>query len=294
MSEEIIVKMVLEKRKLLPRVGGKKLYFMLGHDLAQLEESPGRDKFFDILRNNELLIKRKRKFVNTTDSHHWFHKYKSLIKGISINRSNQVYVSDITYIRLDKGGFVYLFLITDAFSRKIMGWHLSESLGIEGAIKALKMALKPCPDTSKLIHHSDRGIQYCSKDYTKLLLKNKIGISMTEQNHCYENSLAERVNGILKQEFLLDSEFRDRKIARKAINQAIARYNALRPHLSLDYQTPEVVHQTKDRRRLGRVDLPQFQHVMEESSKKELSSPVEMWKITKSQKKICAKLKKNK
>lgn len=258
--------MVLEKRKLLPRVGGKKLYFMLGHDLSQLEESPGRDRFFDILRNNELLIKRKKKFVNTTDSHHRFRKHKSLIKGISIKRPNQVYVSDITYLRLSKGGFVYLFLITDAFSRKIVGWHLSESLGMEGALKALKMALKQCPNTSKLIHHSDRGIQYCSKDYTNLLLKNKVGISMTEQNHCYENSLAERVNGILKQDFLLDSEFRDKKIVGKAVRQAIGSYNEIRPHLSLDYQTPNVVHKTKDYKRLERVDLPQFQHVMEKSS----------------------------
>lgn len=280
--------MVLDKRKLLPRVGGKKLYFMLRHDLAQLEESPGRDRFFDILRNNELLIKRKRKFVNTTDSYHRFYKYKSLIKGISINRPNQVYVSDITYIRLDKGGFVYLFLITDAFSRKIVGWHLSESLGIEGAIKALKMALKQCPDTSKLIHHSDRGIQYCSRDYTKLLLKNKVGISMTEQNHCYENSLAERVNGILKQDFLLDGEFRSQKIAGKAVKQAISSYNELRPHLSLDYQTPEIVHKTKDRKRLGRVDLPQFQHYTGKALESELFPMLKCGKSAKAEK-VCAK-----
>lgn len=258
--------MVLGERKLLPQLGGRKLYFKLTKDLAQLDENIGRDKFFDILRNNELLIKRKKKYVSTTESHHRFHKHKSLIKGIAIDRPNRVYVSDITYIRLAGGGFVYLFLITDAFSRKIVGWHLSESLGIEGAIKALKMALKQCPDTAKLIHHSDRGIQYCSGDYTKLLIKNEVGISMTEQNHCYENSLAERVNGILKQEFLLDSEFRDQKITRRAVKQGISSYNELRPHLSLDYQTPEAVHKTKDQRRLGRVDLPQFQHVMEKSS----------------------------
>lgn len=242
--QEIVLQLVIEKRKLMPRLGGKKLYWMLKPDIMELDESIGRDKFFDILRNNKLLVSRKKNFARTTDSYHRFHKHKNLIKSIVINRSNQVYASDITYLRLDKGRFVYLFLITDMFSRKIVGWHLSNSLGIEGAMIALKMALKQCPDTTGLIHHSDRGIQYCSKDYTKLLCKNNVGISMTEENHCYENSLAERVNGILKDEFYLDVVFGSHMAAFKAVKQAINIYNEIRPHLSLNYATPEEIHKS--------------------------------------------------
>jgi putative transposase len=147
-------------RKCQPRIGGKKLYKLLGADLLSLERKVGRDKFFDVLRSNGLLVKRYKRYEKTTDSHHWFRKYKNRIKDKRLNAPNQAYVSDITYIRL-KRRFAYLFLITDAYSRKIVGWHLSGSLAVEGALSALHMAIRQCPDTRGVIHHSDRGIQYC-------------------------------------------------------------------------------------------------------------------------------------
>lgn len=164
------------------------------------------------------------------------------MKNKTLTAPNQAFVSDITYLRT-RGAFVYLFLITDAFSRKIIGWSLSDSLSIEGAIDALKMALKQCKQTKDIIHHSDRGIQYCSHAYVALLKKHKMMISMTEENHCYENAMAERVNGILKEDFMLDSEFADWSMALKAVKEAIDSYNTRRPHWSLDLCTPEQIHQ---------------------------------------------------
>lgn len=240
--EDVVVGWVQELRRIMPKIGGKKLYKLLLPALSGLEHSIGRDKFFDILRRNGLLVKRKRKYVKTTDSWHRFHKYKNKLKDRMITRPNQAYASDITYLRLRGERFVYLFLQTDIYSRKITGWSLSESLGIEGAISALKMTLKQCSKTKGAIHHSDRGIQYCSKEYVKILEKHGMEISMTEQNHCYENSLAERVNGILKEEFLLDEVFADKEQALKAVREAIKSYNTLRPHWSLNLSTPEQVH----------------------------------------------------
>ena len=158
-----------------------------------------------------------------------------------LTAANQAWVSDITYLRVNKD-FVYLFLITDAYSRKITGWSLSDSLAIKGATEALKMAIKQCPQTNGVIHHSDRGIQYCCKEYVQLLKNNNMIISMTEENHCYENSVAERVNGILKGEFLLDEKFQNKEIALKAVKEAINTYNTKRPHWSLSLFTPEQVH----------------------------------------------------
>ena len=180
---------------------------MLKDDLSNIGKI-GRDTFIGILRNNNLLVERKKSFTRTTDSNHPYYKWKNLIQGIEITHKNQVWVSDITYIRTLKG-FRYLFLVTDLFSRRIMGYYLSNSLSIEGGIKALKNALKHRNRTIPLIHHSDRGIQYCCKEYVQLLQKEKINISMTEKDHCYENACAERVNGILKTEFLLDRTFND-------------------------------------------------------------------------------------
>lgn len=244
-----MIQLVLNIRNQLPRIGGKKLYWMLKPEIENLEENMGRDKFFDLLRRNKLLVKRKKSFVRTTNSFHRFHKHRNLIKGLRITGPNEVYASDITYMRI-KGRFIYLALITDMYSRKIVGWNLSDSLAIEGAVKALKRALGQCPDPSGLIHHSDRGIQYCSSIYTRILEENKAKISMTEENHCYENSLAERVNGILKDEFLLDQEFNTERIAYKAVKQAIKNYNELRPHLSLKNFTPDMVHQATENSQL--------------------------------------------
>lgn len=238
----MVIKLVQDVRRYQPKIGGKKLYRLLTEDLEGLGDI-GRDRFFDILRKAGLLVKRKKKYVKTTDSYHRFHKYKNKLKGRLLTRPNQAIVSDITYLRTRQDGFVYLFLQTDAYSRKITGWDVSESLAIEGAVRALRMTLKQCPNSKGVIHHSDRGIQYCCKKYAGLLQKHKMEISMTEENHCYENAIAERVNGILKQEFLLDENFENKTMAIKAVREAIDSYNNRRPHWSLNLYTPQQIHQ---------------------------------------------------
>lgn len=241
LQEDIVIKLVHSIRRYQPRIGGKKLYRLLKDDLEKLSGTIGRDKFFDILRKHGLLVKRRKKYVTTTDSFHRFRKYKNKLKGKLLRQPNQAYASDITYLRTEEG-FVYLFLQTDVYSRMITGWDLSDSLAIEGALKALKMTIKQCANTDEVIHHSDRGIQYCSKEYVELLKHHKMEISMTEENHCYENAIAERVNGILKDEFLLDATFANREAAFKAVKEAIASYNTRRPHWSLDLCTPQQIH----------------------------------------------------
>lgn len=238
----MIVELVHSVRCYQPKIGGKKLYQLLKQDIAEISEDRiGRDKFFDILRSQDLLVKRKKKYAHTTDSFHRFRVYKNRLRDKELTGPNQAYVSDITYLRTKKG-FVYLFLTTDAWSRMIVGWNLSESLSIEGGIKALKMAISRCKSPENVIHHSDRGVQYCSGDYVTLLKKSQMIISMTEENHCYENALAERVNGILKDEFLLDETFTDKRMALKAVKQAIETYNIRRPHWALGLQIPWQVH----------------------------------------------------
>lgn len=231
--------MVQTVRRRQPCIGGRKLYYLLGKELVSYKM--GRDKFFELLRDQDLLVKRKKSYIKTTQSYHRFKKYKNKLKQKVLTRAEQVYVSDITYLRTEEG-FVYLSLITDAYSRKIVGWNVSESLSIEGCIAALKMAARGSK-AKGIIHHSDRGIQYCSHEYVRLAeQKYCMEISMTEENHCYENSLAERVNGILKDAFLLDSVFKNKETARRAVGEAVKTYNVYRPHWSLNLQTPHEVH----------------------------------------------------
>ena len=189
-----------------------------------------------------MLTLRKKYSSRTTNSLHRFYKYHNIIKDFKASRPNQIWVSDITYIRTIKG-FCYLALITDAYSRKIVGYDLSNSLELSGCVRALNKALYKAKNIDRLIHHSDRGIQYCSNVYTKILKQHNIAISMTEDNHCYENAMAERINGILKDEFYLDQTFTDVDHAKRATKNAINLYNEVRLHLSLDYKTPNYVHQ---------------------------------------------------
>ena len=240
-QEDLVIRLVEDIRRYQPRIGGKKLYKLLKTDLDKLKSHMGRDKFFDILRKRKMLVKRRKKYVTTTDSYHRFHKYKNKLKERLLTGPNQAYVSDITYLRTYEG-FVYLFLQTDAWSRKITGWHLSDSLAIDGAIQALEMTMKQCIKPQGVIHHSDRGIHYCCKEYVEILNRNKMEISMTEENHCYENAIAERVNGILKEEFLLDAKFANKALALKAVKEAIESYNRRRPHWALNLLTPEQTH----------------------------------------------------
>lgn len=238
--ESNVIEMVKSVRSIQPRVGSRKLQKELKDTIESMGFNVGRDKMFSILKDNNMLVKRKKVSFKTTNSYHRFHKYNNLIKDMEITAPNQVWVSDITYIRTVKG-FCYLALITDLCSRKIVGYDLSDSLELSGCLRALKKALASKRPTDKLIHHSDRGIQYCSNQYVKQLNKHNIKISMTEENHCYENAVAERVNGILKDEFYLDQCFTNTLNAKKAANCAIDIYNNKRLHLSLNYKTPNNV-----------------------------------------------------
>ena len=220
---------------MLPREGGRKLYKHLQPHFNEHKIKMGRDKLFDLLRDQHMLIEPRRKYKVTTQSRHRFYTYSNLIKDYVPKKPNQLWVSDITYLRT-QNGFCYLALITDAYSRKIVGYDVSNSLGLEGTLRALKSALKTLPDYHTLIHHSDRGLQYCSNAYTKLLSKNNIRISMTAKGNCYENALAERVNGILKDEFYLDLVFDNIGQAKKTCSQTIKLYNSKRFHLALDQQ----------------------------------------------------------
>lgn len=240
-KEGKILQLVNVRRVELPREGGRKLHESLSESFEEQGVKIGRDCLLAILRRHGMLVYKKRSFVKTTDSNHPFHKYKNLIKDLYVTGINQVWVSDITYIRLIKG-HCYLALITDVYSRKIVGFDVSDSLELAGCLRALKMALKTLPRKHKLIHHSDRGSQYCSYAYTDELKKHKVRISMTEENHCYENAMAERVNGILKDEFYLDECFDCLSFAAFACKNAIKLYNTKRLHLSLDYRTPEQVY----------------------------------------------------
>ncbi|MBU8892184.1 MAG: IS3 family transposase [Bacteroidales bacterium] len=235
-----VIDLVKVERIIQPRVGTRKLYKALKSTFKATGIKLGRDCLFDILRSHDMLVKRKKATCKTTDSYHRFHKYNNLVKDMNVTAPNQVWVSDITYIRT-VNGFCYLALITDMFSRKIVGYDISDSLELTGCLRALKRALRTARPAVGLVHHSDRGIQYCSNQYVSELKKHKIKISMTEENHCYENAIAERVNGILKDEFYLDQCFFNTRNACKAAKNAIDIYNNKRLHLSLAYKTPNMV-----------------------------------------------------
>jgi transposase InsO family protein len=237
----LVVKMVLETRTQMPRIGSKKLYYLLNQDLKTLKI--GRDKFIDILRANHLLIAPKRSYHITTNSHHRFRKYKNQLLDLQITRPEQVWVSDITYIgKREKP--CYLSLITDAYSKKIVGYNVSDNLSTESSLAALKQAIKLRENKkTPLIHHSDRGLQYCANEYQKTLRKNEIQPSMTQNSDPYENAVAERVNGILKQEFNIDKYSKDLPVMKQIIKEAVAIYNEKRPHLSNHMLTPNQMHQ---------------------------------------------------
>ncbi len=239
-KEDKIVKLVEEQRKEQPRVGTRKLQELISPALKQAEIKVGRDGLFRILREHHMLVGRKKTTFKTTNSYHHFHKYTNLIKDMEVTAPNQVWVSDITYIRTVKG-FCYLALITDMYSRKIVGYDISDTLELSGCLRALQKALRQARSSVGLVHHSDRGIQYCSHQYVNELTKRKVKISMTQENHCYENAIAERVNGILKDEFYLDQCFFNTDHAYKATKSAISIYNNKRIHLSLGYKTPNMV-----------------------------------------------------
>lgn len=239
-QSELIVQEVLRHRKLQKRIGGRKLFGMMNSFLHQHAIGMGRDAFFDVLRAYGLLVRIRKRKAKTTDSNHPYRKYPNLIKEFIPIAPNQLWVCDITYIVIGDG-FGYLSLITDAYSRKIVGFCLHKTLSAQGTIAALKQALKNNPNTKGLIHHSDRGVQYCCHEYVEILQSKHIKISMTENGDPLENAIAERVNGILKTE-LLEESFLSFAQAQEAIAIAISTYNHLRPHNSIGNLTPFEAH----------------------------------------------------
>lgn len=236
-----VKKMVVDQRREMPRLGGRKVHFLIKELLQDSHIKLGRDGLFDFLRSEHMLIKPRKNYTKTTWSKHWLHKHPNLLKETNLVRPEQVWVSDITYIPT-KTGNTYLSLITDAYSRKVVGHHLSNDLRTEGVSKALHMAIKERRTRLPLIHHSDRGIQYCSAEYQQLLSDQHIQPSMTDGYDCYQNALAERMNGILKDEFLMTTCW-DRDQLSQVITQSIQIYNTKRPHIRLSYKTPSFIHE---------------------------------------------------
>ncbi len=240
--DEGLVKALVEReRALQPRLGGLKLHSMLKEELAQEGVLLGRDRFFRTLKNQGLLLEPLPKAPRTTNSYHSLPVFRNLIKELEVTGPNQVWVSDITYLRTDED-FVYLSLITDQYSHKIVGYHLASTLEAKDTLKALDMALEHLPAGATPIHHSDRGSQYCSHEYVQRLKDGGLSISMTEENHCAENAMAERMNGILKQEYSLGCVFRTGEQAGRAVAEAVYLYNTRRPHRSLELRKPDEVH----------------------------------------------------
>ncbi|TNF29242.1 MAG: IS3 family transposase, partial [Bacteroidetes bacterium] len=233
--------MVMDVRMDMPRLGTRKVYHIIKADLESREIKMGRDALFSYLRRENMLIRPKKNYTRTTYSKHWMRKYPNLLQHTDVTRTEQVLVSDITYIK-SRERTHYLSLVTDAYSRRIMGHHLSDDMSSENVAKAMKMAIGKRTTALPMIHHSDRGLQYCSEHYQKLLRENNITPSMTDGYDCYQNALAERMNGILKQEFLIH-RCNTGKELKKLIEQSIDTYNEKRPHLSLKMQTPNFIHQ---------------------------------------------------
>lgn len=243
LKDDLVLQLVYEIRQSLPRVGTRKLHYMINQKLSEHKLDAGRDYLFDLLGRYKLLIRNRRRKAITTDSRHWMRKYSNLILDLEILRPDQLWVSDITYIRLING-FAYLSLITDAYSHKIVGYNLRKDLAAEGCLTALEMALmnRNLPN-QPLIHHSDRGSQYCCKEYVDMLRSNNTAISMTNNGDPYENAIAERLNGIIKSEFSLYSSQFSFEETNSLVEKIINAYNNIRPHSSCDYLTPEQAHQ---------------------------------------------------
>jgi len=243
MQEGLILEQIGRIRKLQPRCGGRKLYVELQSFFGQSNIAIGRDKFFDLLRRNKLLVRKQKRNVYTTMSKHHFRRYPNLVADFTPLKAHELWVADITYIPTTHR-HAYLFLITDAYSRKIVGFHLSDDMKVSSGILALKKALAQKPMDAIVIHHSDRGLQYCSTEYTNLLQQNNCMISMTQNGDPYENAIAERVNGILKTE-LISSYYKDADTASRHIARCITIYNYRRRHSSLNWQIPDQVHAQK-------------------------------------------------
>ena len=239
---EFVAELVRQQRRDHPRMGTRKLHKLLQPELRAAGVALGRDRMFEELGQRDLLVvRRPAEFPHTTNSRHSLPVFRNLIKDLKPQRSNEVWVGDLMYLRTEEG-FLYFSHLTDKYSRKIVGYHCGDTLEAEGCMESLKMALAGLPAGGQLIHHTDRGCQYACHEYVGMLEERAITVSMTELNHAAENALAERVNGILRQEYGLGFRFKTKKDARRTASRAVYLYNELRPHLSLDYEVPSLVH----------------------------------------------------
>jgi len=239
---DLVEELVVAERQQQPRIGTRKLHHLIKKPLAQAGVKMGRDRMFAVLRQRELLVRpRGAEFPRTTHSAHSLPVFRNGIKDLEVTKPNQLWVGDLTYIRTEEG-FLYLALLTDKASRKIVGYHCGDTLEVEGTLAALERALRELPAGVRPLHHSDRGSQYCCHAYVDRLRESGLGISMTEQDHCAENALAERMNGILKSEYGLGSRFKSKAAARLAVDQAVHLYNTRRPHTALQLRVPAEVH----------------------------------------------------
>ena len=244
LQEEVVVSLVRDVRKEFPRMGARKMLVYLEPQFSKMDLFVGRDSFLSLLERNSLLLRRKRSKRKTTYSGHWMRKYPNLIRNYTPTAPNQLWASDITYVEF-RGGFRYLSLITDVYSHKVVGWNVAGSLNSINALRALEMALKTLPKGHQgLIHHSDRGVQYCCNEYVELLRSRQVSISMTESGDPLENPVAERMNGILKTEWLDHVSIDSARDMAYYVGHIINLYNTRRPHLSIDYLTPAYVHET--------------------------------------------------
>lgn len=243
-EEELIVQEIKVIRKNHRRMGTRKLYEKLTPFMQEHGIKMGRDALFDLVSRNHLQVRRRKRRIQTTQSFHWLRKYPNLIRDFVPIQPNELWVSDITYWKINHTDFAYISFITDAYSRKIVGYHLADSLEAIESVKALKMALSTLNkrQENNLIHHSDRGVQYCSKEYVKLLKDYHIKISMTENGDPLENAIAERINGIIKEEYLFDYQLKDIKEAKALLKEVVELYNTERPHMSIGNLTPNQVH----------------------------------------------------
>jgi len=245
-EEELVIQQVKNIRKNHRKIGTRKLYEMMQPYLLEHQIKMGRDALFNTLSANYLLVRKRKRRIQTTNSHHWLRKYPNLIRDFIPTAINQLWVSDITYWKINKEKHVYISFITDAYSHKIVGYQVADTLEAIESIKALQMALSVLGTEShlNLIHHSDRGIQYCSHAYVNLLQNHDIKISMTENGDPLENAIAERINGIIKEEYLENYEVQNIKQAKELLKAVVDLYNNERPHMSIGNLTPNQIHQS--------------------------------------------------
>lgn len=255
LEEDLIIQRVKEIRKNHRRMGTRKLYELLQPFILEHQIKMGRDALFNMLSANQLLIRKRKRRIQTTNSYHWLRKYPNLIREFVPTAPNQLWVSDITYWKINSKEHLYISFITDAYSHKIVGYQVAETMEAIESIQALQMALSGLEPKNLMnpIHHSDRGIQYCSHAYVKLLQDNKIQISMTENGDPLENAVAERVNGIIKEEYLETYEINNLKDAKGLLQAVVDLYNNERPHMSISNFTPNSIHHSKTKIKTERL-----------------------------------------